>query len=248
MYKGKTILGLIPARGGSKGFPKKNIGPLLGKPLMAWVIEESLASKYLDRLIVSTDDDEIAEISKKYGAEVPFMRPKELATDDAKRVDVVLHAINWIENDNKKHYDLLMLLQPTSPLRTSEDIDRATELLFSKKARAIVSVCEAEHHPYWSNTLPRDGRMENFIKPEIMIKNRQELPVFYRLNGAIYLAYCDYVQKQKTFFGKETFAYIMPRGKSIDIDNEVDFELAEILIKKYIPDITTDLHKPSFGI
>lgn len=244
MYKGRTILGLIPARGGSKGFPRKNIGQLLGKPLIAWVIEGALASKYLDRLIVSTDDDEIVEISKKYGAEVPFMRPKELATDEAIRIDVVSHTINWIQKNNK-FYDLLMLLQPTSPLRTSEDIDRAIELLFSKKAKAVVSVCEAEHHPYWSNTLPKNGCMENFIKPEIMSKNRQQLPLFYRLNGAIYLAYCDYIENQRSFFGKETFAYIMPQGKSIDIDNEVDFKLAEILMKKYIPDIATDLPKPN---
>jgi N-acylneuraminate cytidylyltransferase/CMP-N,N'-diacetyllegionaminic acid synthase len=230
MYKGKNILGLIPARGGSKGLPRKNIKLLLGKPLITWTIEQVLASKYIDKIVVSTDDEEIAEVSKKYGADVPFIRPKKLAEDNAKGIDVVLHAMNWME-ENDKLYDLLMLLQPTSPLRTSQDIDKAIELLFSKKAQATVSVCEIEHHPYWSNILPKNGCMKNFISREIMNKNRQELPVFYRLNGAICLAYCDYIKEQKSFFGEKTFAYIMPQEKSIDIDNEVDFKLAEILMK-----------------
>jgi len=232
MYKGKNILGLIPARGGSKGLPKKNIKLLLGKPLIAWTIEQALASKYLDRVVVSTDDEEIAEISKKGGADVPFIRPKELAEDDAKGIDVVLHAINWIEKSDNK-CDLIMLFQPTSPLRTKADIDKAIELLFLKEAKAIVSVCEVDHHPLWVNTLPEDRCMKNFIKPEIMNKNRQELPVFYRLNGAIYIAYCDYLKKYKSFIDKNTYAYIMPKNRSVDIDNEIDFQLAEILIKEY---------------
>jgi len=234
MYKGKNILGLIPARGGSKGLPRKNIIPLLGKPLIAWTIEQALASKYLDKVVVSTDDEEITKISKKYGAEVPFMRPKELAKDNTKGIDVVLHAINWLkENDKRKQYNLIMLLQPTSPLRKSEDIDKAIELLFLKEAKAIVSVCEVDHHPLWSNTLPEGGCMKNFIKQEIINKNRQELPIFYRLNGAIYLAYCNYIKQRKSFMGKETFAYIMPKSRSVDIDNEIDFKLAEILKKIY---------------
>jgi len=228
MYKGKNILGLIPARGGSKGLPGKNIKPLLAKPLIAWTIEQALASKYLDRVVVSTDDKEIAEISKKYGADVPYIRPKELAKDNAKGIDVVLHSIDWLE-ENDKQYDLMMLLQPTSPLRRSEDIDKVIELLFLKEAKAIVSVCEVDHHPFWANTLPEDGCMKDFIRQEIMNENRQELPVFYRLNGAIYLAYCNYIKEQKGFFGEETFAYIMPQERSIDIDNNVDFELVKIL-------------------
>ena len=233
MYKGKTILGLIPARGGSKGLSRKNIKMLLDKPLIAWTIERSLASKYLDRVIVSTDDKEISDISRKYGAEIPFIRPKELAEDNAKGIEVVLHAIDWLKkNDRRKQYDLLMLLQPTSPLRATEDIDKTIELLFLKEAKAIVSVCETDHHPLWANTLPEDGRMKDFIRKEIMNKNRQELPVFYRLNGAIYLTYCNYIKDRKSFFGKDTFAYIMPKSRSVDIDNEVDFKLAEIYNKE----------------
>jgi N-acylneuraminate cytidylyltransferase/CMP-N,N'-diacetyllegionaminic acid synthase len=231
MYRGKTILGLIPARGGSKGLPRKNLRLLCGKPLIAWSIEQALASKYLDRILVSTDDREIVEISKKYGAEVPFLRPKELASDKARSIDVILHAIDWVEN-NDKPYDLLMLLQPTSPLRTGEDINKAIELLFEKGAISIVSVCEVNHHPYWSNVLPADGCMKKFIKPKIMHKNRQELPIFYRLNGAIYLAYWNYLKQKKSFFGDKTFAYIMPKNRSIDIDEEIDLILSEVLINK----------------
>ncbi|MDD5530157.1 MAG: acylneuraminate cytidylyltransferase family protein [bacterium] len=231
MYKGKTILGLVLARGGSKGLPGKNIRPLFGKPLIAWTIERALASTYLDKVIVNTDDRKIADISEKYGAEIPFMRPKRLATDNAKSMDVVLHTINWIEKNNKP-YDLVMLLQPTSPLRKTEDIDNSIKLLFNKEALSIVSVCETEHHPYWSNKLPEDKCMKDFIDKKVINKNRQELPVFYRLNGAIYLTYWDYFKKHKTFLGRETFAYVMPKERSIDIDEEIDINLAEIMINK----------------
>jgi len=241
MYKGEKLSGLIPARGGSKGLTGKNIIPLLGKPLIAWTIEQALASKYIDRVVVSTDNKEVAEVSKKYGAEVPFARPKELAEDNTKGIEVVLHAIDWfMKNDKLKQFDLLMLLQPTSPLRTTEDIDKAIEYLFLREAKAIVSVCEVDHHPLWSNTLPEDGCMKNFIRREVMNKNRQELPVFYRLNGAIYLAYCNYIKERKSFFGKETFAYIMSKERSIDIDNEIDFKLAEILVKNNTPNFVKD--------
>ena len=127
---------------------------------------------------------------------------------------------------------MLIQLQPTSPLRTAEDIDNAVELLFEKKAGAIVSVCETEHHPGWVNRLPKSGCMKNFIKPEAC-KNRQELDRFYRLNGAISLGWCDYIKRQRSFFGNDTFAYVMPREKSLDIDNEIDFELAKLLKKGY---------------
>lgn len=229
MYKGKTILGLIPARGGSKELPRKNIRPLLGKPLIAWTIEQALASQYLDKVIVSTDEGEIAEISKQYGANVPFMRPKELATDEAKGIKVVFHALKWLEKHNE-FYDLIMLLQPTSPLRTTEDITNAIELLFIKNAQAIISVCVTEHHPYWANMLPSNGCMKDFLRPEVVNKNRQDLPIFYRLNGAIYLAYCSYLKMQKEFWGSKTYAYIMSRNTSIDIDDEFDLTFAEFIL------------------
>ena len=155
---------------------------------------------------------------------MPFIRRKELSTDEAKGIDVVLDAIDWFEKNNEIH-NLLMLLQPTSPLRAQEDIDKAIELLFFKKAQAIISVCEVDHHPYIANTLTKDGCMKDFLKPEIINKNRQELPNFYRLNGAVYLVKCDYIKKQKNFFGEKTFAYIMPPERSIDINSEMEFKI-----------------------
>jgi len=181
---------------------------------------------------INIENNKITEISIKYGADIPFVRPKELAEDNAKGIDVVLHAIDWLKENNKqKQYDLIMLLQPTSPLRTTEDIDKAIELLFLKEAKAIVSVCEVEHHPLWANTLPEDRRMKDFIRREVLNKNRQELPICYRLNGAIYIAYCGYLKKQKSFFGENTFAYLMPKSRSVDIDNEIDFIFAELLLR-----------------
>jgi len=233
MYKGNKILGLIPARGGSKGLPRKNILPLLGKPLIAWTIEQALACSYIDQVIISTDSNEIINISKKYGADVPFVRPDHLATDTARGVDVAIHAIEWSTKNNNP-FNLVMLLQPTSPLRITEDLNYAIEQLFDKNAQAIVSVCETEHHPYWSNVLPADGSMNDFLTPYALGRNRQELPVFYRLNGAIYLAYCDYLRNYGNFLGENTYAYIMPQYRSIDIDTEIDFGLAELMLKKPI--------------
>lgn len=231
MYNGKRIIGIIPARGGSKGLPRKNVLPLGGKPLIAWTIEQAIASMYLDKVIVTTDDEEIASVASTYGAEVPFMRPKELASDTAKAIDVIFHALDWLEAHHEA-FDVLAILQPTSPLRTAEDITAAVKLLFEKKAQAVISVCETEHDPYWSNVLAADGSMDDFMRPELMNKNRQELPTFYRLNGAIYAADCNYVRSQKGFFGKNTFAYVMPRERSIDIDTKIDFQFVEFLLQR----------------
>lgn len=231
MYKDKRIVALIPARGGSKGLPRKNVLPLNGKPLIAWTIEQTRASEYVDRVIVTTDDEEIASVARANGADVPFLRPRELASDTAKAMDVILHALDWLEAHNDR-FDVIVLLQPTSPLRTTVDIDNALRLLFSKDARAVVSVCETEHHPYWSNVLPADGSLDGFLRPDIMNKNRQELPTFYRLNGAINAAHCDHLRTHKTFFGKSTFAFVMPSERSVDIDTLIDFQRAELLIGK----------------
>ena len=230
MFKGKKILALVPARGGSKGLPNKNIIPLAGEPLIAWTLELAIENKFIDKVIVSTDDDYTAHISKEFGAEVPFIRPKKLAKDTSSGIDVVLHTIQYFKNKNEL-YDLLFLLQPTSPLRNFEDINCALNQLFLKKAQAIVSVCEVEHHPYWANILPDDFCMNSFLKKVILNKNRQDLPKFYRLNGAIFFGYWDYIIKENGFFGDKTFAYIMPRERSIDIDNIIDFKLAEMMLK-----------------
>lgn len=228
MYKNKKVLAIITARGGSKRLPNKNIKIFLGKPLIAWTIKHAVASRYIDKVIVSTDSKKIASISKRYGADVPFLRSKELATDNASSISVVLHAVEWLKNKGEK-YDLLLLLQPTSPLRKTEDVNKAIELLFLKKAQAVISVCEVDHHPYWSNKLPKNGCMNNFITKAATDKNSWKLAKFYRLNGAIFLAYCDYLKKQKSFLGRKTYAYIMPKERSVDIDSELDFRFAEFL-------------------
>lgn len=222
----KKILGLIPARSGSKGISNKNIKPLYGKPLIAWTIEEAKRCDYIDKIIVSTDSKEIANLSEAYGAEVPFLRPEELATDGAKSIEVVKHIVGVYEKD----YDIIIFLQPTSPLRAAENIKEAFDLLSIKKAKAVVSVCEAEHSPKWMNTLPEDGRMDNFINKNH--QNRQEIETYYRLNGAIYITDIKYFKKNNSFYGKKTFAYIMSQLDSVDIDNLVDFKFAEFLMKE----------------
>lgn len=231
MYEGRRILAVIPARGGSKGLPGKNIRELAGKPLIAWSIEAGRQSRYVDQLVVSTDSKEIAQVAELWGGNVPFMRPADLATDEAKGIDAILHAIHW-HQERGEPFDLVLVLQPTSPLRTARDIDRAVELLFEKSASAIVSVCPTDHHPWWANTLPEDGSMKDFLRPELMNTNRQELPEFCRLNGAIYLAYIPFLEKTSSFIADGTFAYVMPAEASVDIDKMLDLHLAEILLKE----------------
>jgi len=232
MISDKNVLAIIPARSGSKGLPGKNMKELCGKPLIAWSIEQAKSCNDVDRIVVSTDDRGIAEVAKKYGAELPFMRPAELANDTASTIDVIFHTIGWLKKYKDYQAGYILLLQPTSPLRTVEDIRAAIQMLKDENARAVVSVCETDHHPWWSNTLPEDGNMKDFIRPEIRNKRRQELPVFYRLNGAIYLADTDYLYKHNGFFGPDTFAYKMLKNRSVDIDSDVDFKLAALLVKE----------------
>jgi CMP-N,N'-diacetyllegionaminic acid synthase len=232
MLNGKSVLAIIPARGGSKGLPGKNIKELCGKPLIAWSIEQALGCSNVDRVVVSTDDDQIANISKKYGAEVPFKRPTELAGDTASTISVVFHTIDWLREHEDYLPEYILLLQPTSPLRAAADIEGAIQTLKDKDARAIVSVCETDHHPWWSNILPGDGNMKDFISSEILNKRRQDLPLFYRVNGAIYLAEMDYLQEHNEFLGPATFAYEMPKNRSVDIDSELDFKLAAWVMEK----------------
>lgn len=231
MIKGKKLLALIPARGGSKAVPRKNIKNLNGKPLMAWTIEAARKSRYIDKVVVSTDDDEIMTIAKKYGSEAPFKRPKELASDNAKMMDVVLHCIKFFQNLDEE-YDIIILLQPTSPLRGAYDIDKAIEYFVKKKARAIVGVVKCEHSPQWAGVLPRDHSMKNFIPENIREKNRQEIRTFYRINGAVYLADIGFIINKRNWYGPKTFAYIMKRENSVDIDNLFDFMLAEFIMNK----------------
>ncbi|MHA1491130.1 MAG: acylneuraminate cytidylyltransferase family protein [Promethearchaeota archaeon] len=231
MYKNKMIIALIPARGGSKGLPRKNIKELDGKPLIAHTIEVAKKSRIFDRIIVSTDNEEIAEVAKDYGAEVPFIRPMELATDTADAMDVVIHALKWFKNQGHD-FDYVMKLQPTSPLRIEQDIINSMDLIIQKDGDSVISVSECDHHPFWSNTLGPDLKMNSFIKKEIRKKNRQDLPIYYRLNGAIFLSKTDKLITTKDWFGENSYAYIMDSKRAIDIDSEFDFDIATFLIKK----------------
>ena len=226
MLEGKTFLAIIPARGGSKRLPKKNILDLAGKPLIAWSIESALKSKYIDKVIVSSDDDEILQISQSFGADI-IKRPQELATDTSTSFDAIKHTINGTQL-----YDYIVLLQPTSPLRNNKHIDESIQTLINKDADAIISVCEMDHSPLWSNTLPEDGSMNHFIREEVKNRRSQDLEDYYRLNGAIYICKTDLLLKEETFFIKENiYAYKMDRKSSIDIDEKIDFKLAEFFME-----------------
>ena len=226
MYTNKTFLAIIPARGGSKRLPRKNVLDLCGKPLIAYTIEAALKSKYINKVIVSSDDEEILNISSNFGADI-LKRPYELANDTATTFDAIKHTI-----DNFENYDYIVLLQPTSPLRNENQIDEAIELLEEKQADAIVSVCEMDHSPLWSNTLPKNGNMNNFLRDEVLNKRSQDLEKYYRLNGAIYICKTENLLENKSFFLKDNiFAYIMDRKSSIDIDEELDFLFAERVIE-----------------
>jgi N-acylneuraminate cytidylyltransferase/CMP-N,N'-diacetyllegionaminic acid synthase len=225
------ILYFIPARSGSKGLPGKNIRSLYGKPLIVWSIEAALNAKTKGDIVVSTDSVEIANIAKANGAEVPFLRPPELARDETPTMDVLFHFLD-IKNKEGVSYETIILLQPTSPLRTSEDIDQAFELFSQRNSKAVVSVCECYHHPLWSNELPDDGSMKNFLRPEVKGKNRQQLPKYYMLNGVVFIGKTDYIRSNRGFIGDETIAKIMTKDHSLDIDSEADFVLAEYFKSK----------------
>ncbi len=223
MYNGKTFLAIIPARGGSKRLPRKNILDLAGKPLIAWSIEAGRQSKYIDKVIVTSDDDEILTIAERYRSDT-IKRPDELASDTATSFDAIRHTI-----ENVEFYDYTVLLQPTSPLRTAQHINEAIELLMSKNADAVISVAEMNHSPLWSNTLPEDGSMSGFLKEVILGKRSQDLPAYYRLNGAIYICKTDKLLAEESFFLKNNiYAYVMDRESSVDIDEAIDFKLAEL--------------------
>lgn len=233
MINNKKILAIIPARGGSKRLPKKNIKQINGRPLIEWSIIASNNSKYIDEVVVSTDSLEIAEISKKAGATVPFIRPNYLASDHSSTFDALEHCIKFYENELNKVFDIIVLLQPTSPLRTANHIDEALLFMDDKKAKSIISVCETEHPPEWSNTLPSDLSMDNFLSKKVLTTRSQDFPQSYRLNGAIYICKTKELLKQKTFFiDHDIYAYPMQKQTSIDIDTIDDFELAEYYFNK----------------
>ncbi|MCR6513568.1 MAG: cytidylyltransferase domain-containing protein [Clostridium sp.] len=225
MYKDKKILGIIPARSGSKGIKDKNIKPLLGEPLIKYTIDAALNSNMIDDLIVSTDSKTYANISKELGAKVPFLREDYLASDEAKTSDVIIDILEKINED----YDYFILLQPTSPLRNENHIKEAIKLGVDSECDSVVSVCEVDHSPMIMNTLDEDLGLFNFIKSS---NRRQDNEKFYRINGAIYISKVNHYKKTKDFYLENSKAYIMDRRDSIDIDDILDFQIAEAIMKR----------------
>lgn len=223
-------IAIIPARGGSKRLPGKNIKDLAGKPMIAWTIKAALDSQVFDYVFVSTDDQAIAEISKKYDAEVPFLRPAELATDEATTNDVVTHLVEWFESEYEQQVSTVAILQPTSPLRNAQHIKEAMQLMKDKAAKAVVSVCELEYPIQFCNQLGPEDSMDGFIKAD-NLKRTQELETHYRINGAVYLFNKNYIGKLNEIYNKGTYAYKMDSDYSIDVDTRKDFELASFYFK-----------------
>lgn len=223
-YKSGKVLALIPARGGSKGIPKKNIKHLNGKPLIEWTIDAAKQCKYIDRVIVSTDDKEIADLSISLGVEVPFIRPNHLALDDTPGIEPVIHALDFFPE-----VDDLLLLQPTSPLRTVIDINNIFDIRSKFHAQSAVSVVQSRP-PEWMYRLSADNKLIPVIKDQSKSQNRQSLTRSYMLNGALYLATRQFILNNRTLTTTDTVAYEMPPNRSVDIDTLLDWDFAEYLI------------------
>ena len=225
MIGARKVLALIPARGGSKGIPGKNIADVGGKPLIVWTIEAALACSSVDSVVLSSDERAIAEVASRFGCAVPFMRPAALATDEASSMDVVFHTLEQLPE-----FDVVLLLQPTSPLRTAADIEACLDLL--KASPAVVSVRPSEDHPYLTFAINDIGTMTPYVKPAAgQSLRRQDLPGAWCLNGAIYAADVEWLKSKGSFVSSETIAYQMPTERSLDIDRPADLRLADEILR-----------------
>jgi CMP-N,N'-diacetyllegionaminic acid synthase len=229
MYKDHVVVCVIPARGGSKGLPGKNIKMFCGKPLIAHTIEQAKQSKYIDRVLVSTEAEEIAKISLEYGAEVPFIRPLDLARDSSSTIDVLLHAINWLENVDRYTFGILLLLHTTTPLRSVEDINETISLMVEEKADNVFSAAEAHRNPYF-NMVEINKRGYAALVKQGNFTTRQVAPLIYDMNSSIYVWWKELLKEKKKIFLDKTKIYIMPKERSIDIDDNIDFKIAEIMM------------------
>lgn len=234
MISEKRVLGIITARGGSKGLPGKNVKPLCGKPLIGWTIEAAKQSHLIDDIVVSTDCEQIASISREFGAEIPFLRPANLATDEATSFDVIKHAIEQLQEDGRE-YEYVISLEPTSPLRESHDIDNAVYQMIEKGAGAIVGVCRAEStNPCFMYRKNTDGFLKSFIAEKIdssLAIRRQDIEPVYYLEGSVYVSRIDVFLERQGFYHEGTMGYEVPKWKSPEIDDEIDFLLVEAIMK-----------------
>jgi len=229
MKKNLKVLGIIPARGGSKGIPHKNIKKLHGKPLIFYTINEAKKSKFLDFIVVSTEDKKIAKIAERYGVEV-IKRPKKLSTDRSSSISVLKHTITYLKKSKNFLPDVIVILQPTSPLRRVIDIDNAIKKFLRLDCDSVISMTQVDSLPYWMFKLTGDIA-KPIIKNPKKVHRRQVDQNFYHVNGAVYVTNTNMIMKYNTVFGKKIKAYIMPKERSVDLDTMVDFKLAEILIK-----------------
>jgi len=239
MMMDKKILCIIPARGGSKGILKKNIRNLGNKPLIQWTIDEAKKSKYIDKIIVSTEDEEIEAVCTKLETEV-IKRPMRLATDDSPTIDSIFYTLDILEENEKYNPDYILLLQCTSPFRTVSHIDKAICSLLNKdnNSNSLVSVTKEEHPPWWLKSINEDGILSDFISyDKKQYSRRQSFPPVYRLNGAIYICEVNKLRKYQSFQTDKTLAFVMDTNSSIDIDTEEDLKWAEYMIVNGIGEI-----------
>lgn len=227
-----NILAIIPARGGSKGVPRKNIRLLAGLPLIVHTILAARGSGGISRLILTTDSAEIADIARQYGVEVPFMRPAELAQDDTPGLLPLLHAVRWVMEHENYFPDYILELVPTSPLRTTADIDAAISLIIEKNADSVVSLTPAGQHPCWAKRVDEHGKIKPFIATGLAERRRQDLPPAYALHGAIKIARREMLLERASWYTDNTCAYVMPQERSLEIDTEWDFKLAGWVLRE----------------
>lgn len=239
MIDGNSVLGVILARGGSKGLPRKNIRDLAGKPLIVWTIEAGHESEYLDRLILSSDDEEIMSVADEHGCEVPFRRPDKLAQDDTSSMDTLLHAMNQMPA-----HDYTVLLQPTSPLRTASDIDAAIKACHETDAPACVTVNKTDKPPQWMYMLDENHHLTPVHESSEVIARRQDAQSVCVLNGAAYAGRTEWLKRHETFLTDKTVAHEMPNYRSVDIDDEIDFLYAEILFEYFCHRGAVDHSRP----
>lgn len=228
------VFAVIPARGGSKRVPRKNIREVAGKPLIVHAIEQANESETIDRAIISTEDDEIKQVAREYGGEVPFTRPTELATDDASSIEVVEHALEWIFTEEDKP-EIVVLLQATAPLRSVGDIDGAIRRLQQNEAESVISICEYADPPHWAVTEDSDGFLSSYFEPDMLwrddIPRSQDLRSLKHPNGAVFAADVDAFREQNTFYTDQTLGYEMPVERSVDIDEPFELEIVRKLME-----------------
>ena len=231
MIAERKVLALVPARGGSKGLPGKNVRSLCGRPLIQWSIDTALACKEIDAVVVSTDDEQITEVAASAGAEVPFLRPSALAGDRASSIDVVIHALDFLESKGRV-FDIVLLLEPTSPLRETADIQVALQRMVATGAAAIVSVCRAEStHPAFMFRTTGQGCLEPFMSVSPTGVRRQEIEPLFYLEGSLYASTVEALRKRRSFYHKDTLAYEVAKWKALEIDDIEDFQMVEAIAK-----------------